>query len=182
MNATAASPQAARERLAEKLGALSQGLANGGGNRLSALLISLFTLLVEALRAIAWPAQAAATPLEPAKALSIPRSGPVARIPAKVQLTAPARPRRPRQRRPGEPAAGKAPARARKNPALSRSPIHNIRPAGKSARAIAQPRRPPAKRTSAPAGVARLYYSTFKMTLLDGMKKTVERAKGIEPS
>jgi hypothetical protein len=55
VNPSTQPPQAAKERLAETLGEFAEGLAaNGGGNGLSALLISLINLIIEALRSIAW--------------------------------------------------------------------------------------------------------------------------------
>ena len=54
MNPTTPSPQAATERFAERFGEISQGLAaNGGGDRLSALLIQLIERLIQAILSIA---------------------------------------------------------------------------------------------------------------------------------
>jgi hypothetical protein len=170
MNPTASSPKTAQEGLAEKFGELSQGLAaNSGGNPLSALLISLINLIIEALRSITWPVQEAAAPVEAdPETLSTPRHGPDTKSPAKAPLTAPAQLPRPRKRRaPKAPAARAAPAPVPKNPAIAPSenrrlgsPRRQARPAAKWARATAPPQRYCKIRASAPADLARPYPST----------------------
>ena len=66
MNPTTPSPEAATERFAERFGEISQGLAaNGGGDRLSALLIHLIERLIQAILSIARNLPAAAAPVEP---------------------------------------------------------------------------------------------------------------------
>lgn len=163
MNDPASSPQAARDRLAEKCGEFSRELAeNGGGDWLSALLISIFANIIEALRSIAWPAQEAAIPAtaDGQKTPATPREKPEAPAQAEAALTAPARPRRPRNRKPPrKPNAGKAPAPTRKNPAATlsrnRRPGRQARRIAGSAGTTAPPRRPPKNRASAPTGFAR---------------------------
>ena len=55
MNPTAPPPDAAEQRLAESFDKLSRDFAaNGGGDRLSALLASLINLIIAALRSITW--------------------------------------------------------------------------------------------------------------------------------
>ncbi len=82
MNPTTPSPQAATERFAERFGEISQGLAaNGGGDRLSALLIHLIERLIQAILSIArnLPAAAARSsrtqPPSPRSGNTTPRFG-----------------------------------------------------------------------------------------------------------
>src|ERR1700689_5299509 len=76
MNPTAPSPQAATERLPQRFGETSPGpAANSGGDRLSALLIHLIDLLIQALLSIARNLPAATAPVkaESDPSLSTPR-------------------------------------------------------------------------------------------------------------
>jgi hypothetical protein len=74
VNPNAPPLQAAKDRIAERFGEFSEGLAaNGGGGRVAALLIELVNLIIQALLSIAEKVPAAAAPGE---AKSPPPSGP----------------------------------------------------------------------------------------------------------
>ena len=80
MNPTAPSPDATKDRLAEQFGLLSQGLAaSGGSGGLSALLIGLVNLIIQALRSITWNVPAAATPgeTEASRSIATPKQEPI---------------------------------------------------------------------------------------------------------
>jgi hypothetical protein len=133
VNPTAPTPQAAKERLAEKFGEFSEGLAaNGGGNALSALLISLINLIIEALRSIAWtlpeataPNAAEAGEAETGRSPSTPRPSPKTpdqpEKPSSAGGDPPRRQTRKRARRPGPMASTAAHLRPRPRPARSPS-------------------------------------------------------------
>ena len=152
MNGPASSPQASQERLAEKFGELRGLAANRGGDRLSDLLIGLITLIIAALRSIAGPVEATAIPAGTAPQ-TFSRHNAETHGRPKAAPTAPARPRRPRTRKP-KPAARKADAPARKIPAVTvcehppSRPPEAPRPACRQAWATAPPRRRRANRTS----------------------------------
>src|SRR5579863_5864922 len=111
------------QRLAERCGEVSQGLAaNGGGDRLAALLIHLIELLIQAILSIARTCPAAAAPVQP-EATAFPpqqqRNTPVRPGPSRShspRRPEPARPEPARQERPA-PEAGEPPGSGRQAPA-----------------------------------------------------------------
>ena len=102
MNPTVPFPQPAEERLATKLGEISQGLAaNGGGEGLAALLIGLINLLLAALRSIAaqvqdipFAAEASPIPATPLQASEAqPRSEATSLVRSRRSHPAPRKPK-----------------------------------------------------------------------------------------
>ncbi len=185
MHTTAPSPQAAQQGLAEKFGEFSQGLAaNGGGDWLSALLINLIALIIEALRSITWPAQEAAAPVEADRQTLSPRHGS-----PKAALTAPTAPRRRRKPKPPKkPVASKAHAPvAKTRRALSTKKSAAPEPEAPSAAQykMGLRHRPTAgisKKSDIRPGRLPTPISLRSRNERRGPGQNLERAKGIEPS
>ncbi len=164
MNPAAPPPQAAQDRLAEQLGELSQGLsANGGGGGLSALLIRLIALIIEALRSIARNLPAATAPGEtaPGPSPATPQQQPKTpvRPGTPTARSSSPRPDKPPRDRRTAPKAGAAPgchpgAAAPTLPRTARpgAPGHTAR--AKWHCATAPPREPPKNRASVRAAFA----------------------------
>jgi hypothetical protein len=183
MTSTVPSPQAAPERLAEKFGEFSAGLAeNGGGDWLSALLITLFTVLIETLRSIRLPAQADAAPVGSAPPTT-PRQGSEKPTQAKAPRTTPARPRRQRNRTPRmgrtAPAPAQRPPVAPGHPGHPGGPKrHPARGAASWARATAPPKRCCKNRASAPAADVRPYRYEYSTKAKPGRRGMLGRWAG----
>ena len=182
VNPSTPSPHAATERFAERFGEISQGLAaNGGGDRLSALLIHLIERLIQAILSIARNLPAATAPVEPETTAFPPqrqhnppvRPGPSSGHSPRRQE--PTRPEPTRQERPA-PEAGEPPGSGRQTPGTlpptarpgtvrHRAPTVSKAGGGKRPGTTAPPRRPPKNRVFGPDGSARPNRSISAMNI-----------------